>query len=42
MEIWGEAAGDEGWKDVIVVTALTCQQREREIRRAAAYAAHES
>jgi len=29
----GEYARDLAWVDVIVVTALTCQQREREIRR---------
>lgn len=37
MEIFGELGADELWRDVIVVTALTCQQREREIRRATAY-----
>ena len=36
LEIFGEWGADALWRDVIVVTALTCQQREREIRRAAA------
>jgi len=31
----GDYAEDREWVDVIVVTALTCQQREREIRRRA-------
>jgi hypothetical protein len=33
LEIWGEYGKDQMWVDVIVATALTCQQREREIRR---------
>ena len=36
LEIFGERGADALWRDVVVVTALTCQQREREIRRAAA------
>jgi hypothetical protein len=32
----GDYARDEAWVDVIVATALSCQQREREIRRTAA------
>ena len=33
LEIFGEYGKDQMWVDVIVTTALTCQQREREIRR---------
>ena len=36
LEIFGEWGADALWRDIVVVTALTCQQREREIRRAAA------
>lgn len=32
----GDYARDEAWVDVIVATALSCQQREREIRRTSA------
>lgn len=34
MTIAGEYAKDPLWIDVIITTALTCQQREREIKRA--------
>lgn len=37
MVFLGEYAKDPAWVDVIVVTALTCQQREREIRRTAGH-----
>jgi len=37
MVFLGDYAKDPLWIDVIVVTALTCQQREREIRRTAAH-----
>ena len=33
MVIFGEYGKDQMWVDVIVATALTCQQREREIQR---------
>jgi hypothetical protein len=36
MAIFGEYGKDQMWVDVIVATALTCQQREREVRRRAA------
>jgi hypothetical protein len=36
MVILGDYAMDSRWVDVVVTTALTCQQREREIRRRAA------
>ena len=35
MVILGEYAKDPQWVDVIVTTALTCQQREREVKRRA-------
>ena len=35
LVILGKYAKDQSWVDVIVTTALTCQQREREIRRRA-------
>jgi hypothetical protein len=35
LVVLGDYAKDQEWVDVIVVTALTCQQREREIRRRA-------
>ena len=31
----GEYVEDPSWVDVIITTALTCQQREREIHRRA-------
>jgi len=37
MVFLGEYAKDPLWVDAIVVTALTCQQREREIRRTAGH-----
>jgi hypothetical protein len=37
MVFLGEYAKDPLWVDVIVVTALACQQREREIRRTAGH-----
>jgi hypothetical protein len=37
MVFRGEYAKDPLWVDIIVVTALTCQQREREIRRTAGH-----
>ena len=39
LVILGEYAKDPSWVDIIVTTALTCQQREREIRRRAANSA---
>ena len=35
MMIMGEYVEDPSWVDVIITIALTCQQREREIRRRA-------
>jgi hypothetical protein len=40
MVFMGDYARDSLWIDVIVVTALACQQREREIRRTAAHSGH--
>ena len=38
LSFMGDYGNDQGWVDVIVVTALTCQQREREIRRRSQHA----